>query len=104
MACVALYDDMRPADIDILLSLEYGETEVYCSRLATIVQMKKDLFGEPRTRLLHKSFADFLFDSDRSKELSKSMVETKAWHALRMVQIFSGKRFIQRLLGPSIDV
>jgi len=90
MAYVALYYTMRPEDIDILLSLEPGETEVYLSRLAAIVKI--DLYGS--AHLLHKSFADFLFDSDRSKKLSKSMRDTKAHHALRMIELFSGMIFV----------
>jgi len=103
MAYVSLYDDMRPEDIDKLISLESGETEVYLSRLAAIVTMEENWSDCLQARLLHKSFADFLFDSDRSKELSRSKMETEARHVVRMIELFSGKRFIQRLLAPFID-
>ena len=93
MAYVSLYNPMRSEDIDKLVSLESGETEIYLSRLAAIVKITEDGFGDLRAYLLHQSFADFLFDSDRSKELSKSMMETKVQHALRLIEIFSSKRF-----------
>ena len=104
MAYVSLYSFMRPQDIDKLIGLESGETEVYLSRLAAIVEMKDSWYSGPRAFLLHKSFEDFLFDSDRSKELAKSMMETKAHHDLRMIEIFSGRRFVPRLLGLFIEV
>jgi len=104
MAYLALYDVMRPEDIDILLSLESGETEVYLSRLAAIVNMEEDCYCCLRAHLLHKSFADFLFDSDRSKGLSKSIMDTKFKHALQMIELFSGMIFVHWLFVPFIDV
>jgi len=104
MACVALYNGMRPVDIDQLLGLESEESEVYLSRLAAIVKMDNTWDGNLQVTLLHKSFTDFLFDSDRSKELSKSIMETKAWHALRMLELFSGKSFVHWLFLPCIYV
>ena len=96
MAYVALHDNMVPKEIDTLLALESGETEVCLSRLAAIADVKSQWSSEFSTaRLLHKSFEDFLFDSDRSKELFRSKIETKARHALRMIEIFSGKIFVQ---------
>ena len=100
LAYVALYFRMCPTDIDKLLRLEAGETEVYLSSLAAIVEIIPPYGGNNQgANLLHKSFGDFLFDPDRSKEFSKSKMETKAQHALRMIEIFSGKRLNQRLIG-----
>ena len=104
MTYVSLNDNICPEYIDKLLCLESGETEVYLSRLAAIVKIEDDCYEYAGARLLHKSFADFLFDSHRSKELSKSIMETKVQHALRMIQIFSGMRFVHRLPVPFIHV
>jgi len=91
---LTLYDEMCPPDIDKLLSLEFGEAEVILSRLAAIVYMRPRNGKPCLASLLHKSFGDFLFDSDRSKELSKSRIATEAWHTLRIIEIFSGARLV----------
>ena len=100
LAFLALYDKMCPADIDTFLNLESGESEVILSHLAAIVDMRPIHDHPCVASLLHKSFGDFLFDSDRSKMLSKSRTETQAWYALRLIQLFSGKSFFPKILGP----
>jgi len=93
MAFLALYHKISPADIDKMLNLESGEAEVCLSRMAAIVNIELSL-NNIYASLLHKSFGDFLFDSDRSKGLSKARTEIETWHSLRIIQIFSGKRFV----------
>jgi len=100
MAFPALYGSAYPADIDEILALESGESEVYMSHLVAIVEMRPLRGYLCEASLLHKSFGDFLFDSERSKGLSKGWVETRAWHSLRIIEIFSGKRFSLQLLQP----
>jgi len=97
LAILALYDEINPADIDKMLSLESGEAEVCLSRIAAIVNVGLTLDHIFAASLLHKSFGDFLFDSDRSKGFSRARMETKAWHSLRIIQIFSSKLFIHQL-------
>ena len=94
LAFLALYGEINPADIDKMLNLESGEAEVCLSRMAAIVNTGLMLDLAYGASLLHQSFGDFLFDSDRSKGLSKARTETKAWHSLRIIEIFSGKQFI----------
>ena len=92
LAFLALYDIIYLADIDTLLGLESGESEVILSSLMAIVDIKMD--GDLCVAsLLHKSFEDFLFDSDRSKGLSKTLMGTQARHSLQIIELFSGKRF-----------
>jgi len=100
LAFLALYDEINPADIDKMLSLESGDAEVCLSRMAAIVNIEIHFNHICVASLLHKSLGDFLFDSDRSKRLSKTYVETKAWHSLRIIEIFTGKRFIHQLCQP----
>jgi len=97
---LALYNSMCSADIDTFLGLDSGEAEVFLSRLTAIVELRSES-STPAclASLLHKSFEDFLFDSSRSKGLSKTRTETRAWHSLRVIEIFSGKRFSSQLPG-----
>jgi len=100
LAFLALYGEISPADIDKMLSLESGEAEVCLSRLSAIVNIGRMVDDICTASLLHKSFGDFLFDSHRSKGFSKRRMETKAWHSIRIIEIFSGKRFIRQLCQP----
>ena len=106
---LALYGTMNPADIDKMLSLESGEAEVCLSRLSAIVNielMPTFIYSQLMlsyicsASLLHKSFGDFLFDSHRSKGFFKTLADTKAWHSIRIIQIFAGKQFIYQLFQP----
>jgi len=72
--------------IEQIIGMEPGEVEVAHSHLGSIVRRH-----EGRVELLHKSFADFMFNSKRSKALYRNRLETHAWHMLRILQIFSSK-------------
>lgn len=94
LAFLSLYGSVRPKDIDIYLGLEAGQAELVLIDVAAIVRMKMD---EPNdvceAFLLHKSFEDFLFDSYRSKELSKSRADTRVSHIIRAIQMFPGEYY-----------
>jgi len=88
---LASYGPMCPSDIEQYLELEAGEVEVLLSDLGSIVKMQSDDHGIYEATLLHNSFGDFLFDSHRSKSLSKNRGETQTAHIIRLLRIFSGK-------------
>jgi len=95
MAVLAMYPFQCSSDIEKLLQLEDGEVELVASDLAAIVQTAQMDFGDNTdvfiaVDLLHKSFEDFLFDKQRSKDLYINFEETRAWHILRSIEIFSG--------------
>ena len=90
MVLLALYEEIIPSDIDRLLGLEVGEAEVVLCDLGAIVGQKHYVGGPTAAILLHKSFGDFLFDSHRSKDFSKSRAEARVHHATRLIEIYSG--------------
>jgi len=93
LAFPAMYHKQCTYDIAKYLEIEDVEVEVVLSDLAAIVQMAPELEENnnlAHVSLLHKSFEDFLFDQHRSKDLHMYFAETRAWHILRSLQIFSG--------------
>lgn len=90
LAFPALYNRMASADIETVLGLESGDAQVALSDLASLVNLSTSQIGIPMVSLLHKSFADFLFDSSRSDNFFVSSRETLARNVLRVIQLFSG--------------
>ena len=59
-----------PADVlSALLGLEARAEESLISDLRSLMALEKDVDGELRLRLYHKSFSDFLEEESRSKDL-----------------------------------
>ena len=82
LAFPAIYsEESRFSMIEAILDMEPGDVEVALSYFGSIVRMYAD-----EVHLLHKSFADFLFDSQRSKALYRNRAETIAGHILRVIQ------------------
>jgi len=91
MAFLSLYTLMPTPVIEKYLELADGEVEIVLSDLAAIVKMEINHSGVHQASLLHKSFADFLFDFQRSKHLYRNREDTRARHLIRLLQIFSGE-------------
>ena len=90
LAFPAIYMHTPLADIERYLDLEVGDVQVMPTDLRSIVRIHSSPLGVHTIFLLHKSFSDFLFDSQRSKHLYKDRIETRARHITRVIQMFSG--------------
>jgi len=81
------YGYPRLGQVERMLALDSGDVEVLLSDVASIVQVADNT----SIRLLHKSFTDFLFDPQRSKDFSRNLMDTTAKHFLRILDIYSGQ-------------
>jgi len=88
LAFPAIYDEATTTMMERILALEAGEVEVLLSDFGSIVKIRS---SKERVVLLHKSFEDFLFDPQRSKDLSRSRTDTITGHIRRVMEFFSGQ-------------
>jgi len=88
LAFVILHSSASIAQIETNLHLEPGDVQIALSDMGSIVQVV-DRGHKLNIILLHKSFEDFLFDSNRSKEFYRDREETRLHHVINAIQVFS---------------
>jgi len=94
LAFPALYDFLNTHMIERILELEPGDVRILLSDFGSIVRVTSN----GHIDLLHKTFADYIWDRSRSKVFFISRFQTIASHVQHVLQIFSGENWFQPLI------